>query len=200
LGVIRGYLRLLAQTGSELSERSRETVAATLRATDRIAEVLDEASLFAHLNLGDIALEMRRVPLAAVVHAAIQAAVLPNESQVDLDAATLPQVFVEADEARLRSALATLIMIVARAQSSSVIVEIRGAPARVGGRPGVRLRIGPRTLSGVQASAVALNTARGGFGLAIPIAAVVVEGHGGRVRELRHGDRSAGLVVTLPVV
>jgi two-component system sensor histidine kinase KdpD len=200
LGVIRGYLRLLEQVAPELSEKSRQSIAAALRASERMAEVLNEASLLAHLEIGEVTLELKRVPLATLVHSAIQAASLPEGSHVDLDSAALPSVNLEADEARLRMALATFITAVARAQSSNIVVEISATRTRLSGKQAVRLRIGPRTLSGVQASEVALNANRGGFGLAIPIAAVIIAGHGGRVRELRHGDRSAGLLISLPVL
>jgi hypothetical protein len=36
--------------------------------------------------------------------------------------------------------------------------------------------------------------------LLVPIAAFIVDAHGGRVRELRHGERSVGVLVSLPVV
>jgi signal transduction histidine kinase len=200
LGVIRGYLRLVMQTGHELSSRSRQSIDAALKATDRMADVLDQASLLAHMQIGDVRLDPQRVALTTVVHAAIQAAGLPDDSTVDLASDSLPNVTLDADEPRLRMALATFVSAVARAQSSNVVVEISAAPARLTGRRAVRLRIGPRTVSGVEAAEGELNTRRSGFGLAIPIAAAIVEGHGGRVRESRHGDRSAGLLVTLPTV
>lgn len=199
LGVVRGYLRLLDQSSRELSDDSRDAVAAALRASQRIADVLEEASLLAHLRLGDITIEPKRTALATVVHAAIQAAALPEESRVELDAAAMPAVTLEADEPRLRSALATFITTVARAQTSQVAVEIQASRARLGRRQAVRLRIAPRTLSGVEATEVDLNAGRGGLGLSLPIAACIVERHGGRVRELRHGEQPAGLAVTLPV-
>ncbi len=199
LGVIRGYLRLIDQSGREVPEKFRQAVTGALRASDRMANVLDEASLLAHLRLGDISHEPRRVPLSTLVHAAIQAAALPEDSRVDLDAAALPAVSLDADEPRLRSALATLITTVARAQTNQVAVEIQATPTRVGRQRAVRLRIAPRTLSGVDASEAELNTGRGGLGLALPIAACIIERHGGRLRELRHGDRPAGIAVALPV-
>lgn len=198
LGVVRGYLRLMIQTSQELSPRSRDSIEAALRASDRMGQILDEASFFAHLQMGDVRLEPRRVPLTAVVHAAIQAAGLPADCRVDLDAETLPNVTLDADEARLGMALATFVSAVARAQSSNVVVQISASETQLGGKHAVRLRIAPRSMSGVDATEGELNAKRGGFGLAIPIAAVIVEGHGGRVRESKQGDRSAGLLVTLP--
>ena len=200
LGVIRGYLRLIDQTSAELSPRSRESIAAALRASDRIGDVLDEASLLAHLHVGDVRLEFKRVALSTVVHAAIQAATLPENTPVTLNARPLPAVTLEADESRLRTALATFIEAVARAQSSRVIVEIGATRARLGRKAAVRLRIGPRTLAGVEPAESEVDLRRGGFGLLLPIAAFVVNSHRGRVRELRHGERSVGLLVSLPVV
>jgi signal transduction histidine kinase len=199
LGVIRGYLRLVMQTSHELSDRSKQSIDAALRASDRLAAILDEASLFAHMQRGEVPLEHRRVPLRTVVNAAIQAAGLPDDSTVDLDSEALPEVMLDADEARLRMALATFITAVARAQSSNVIVQISATLTRIASRRAVRLRIGPRTVSGMEGTEGELNAKRGGFGLAIPIAAAIVDGHGGRVREARYGERSAGLLVTLPV-
>jgi signal transduction histidine kinase len=142
LGVIRGYLRMLSQSGPELSDRSRETVAAALRAADRLAEILDEASLLAHFQVGKVSLEPRKTSVASVVQAALQAATLP--AGVTAEVEPVPELDLDADERHLSGALATLIMLV-------------------------------------------------------PIAVTIVEGHGGTVRELRHGERSAGVVVTLPI-
>ncbi len=199
LGVIRGYLRLIDQTSVELSERSRESIAAALRASDRISNVLDQASLLAHLHIGDVRLECKRVPLSTLVHAAIQGATLSENTSVTLAARPLPSVSVEADESRLRTALATFVEAVARAQSSRVIVEITARSTRLGGKPAVRLWIGPRTLASVDPAETELDLRRGGFGLLLPIAAFIVNAHGGRVRELRHGERSVGILVSLPV-
>ena len=85
LGVIRGYLRLIDQTATELSDRSRESIAAALRASDRIADVLEEASLLGHLQIGDVQLDPRPVALATIVHAAVQNAALPDDCTVLLD-------------------------------------------------------------------------------------------------------------------
>jgi K+-sensing histidine kinase KdpD len=199
LGVMRGYLRLVTQTSTELSPRSQESIAAALRASDRMADILDEASLLAHLQIGDVRLNPKRFPLTAVVHAAIQAATLPQGAAVDLDSAALPNVTIHADDPRMRTALATLISACARGQSSNVAVAITADVTSPATASAVRLRIARRTSSSVDATETDLDTRRGGFGLAIPIAAVIIEGHGGGIRELRNGERSHGFVVTLPV-
>lgn len=199
LGVIRGYLRLVTQSGEPLSERSREAIAAALRASDRVADVLDQASMLSHLHQGTLKLEPKRVPLTTVLHAAIQAAELPQAYTVALELANLPSASLHADESRLRTAIATLIAAVARAQTSPVTVLVTATRSRLARKPAVRLRIGPKTLSRVDATESELNTTRGGFGLAIPIAGVIITGHRGRVRELKQGERNAGFVVTLPI-
>ena len=200
LGVVRGYLRLITQSNEPLSERSKVAIDAALKASDRLASILDEASLLAHLRLGDVVLESKRLPLSSLLNAAVQASELPEGSTVTLDVAPVMTAALSADEARLRAALATLITAVARAQSRAVTVELSATPSRLGGKPAVRLRIGPKTVSGVEATESDLNEKRGGFGLAIPIAATTIAAHGGRVRELHQGDRTAGLVVTLPLL
>ena len=200
LGVIRGYLRLLSQSAPELSDRSRENVDAALRAADRLADVLDEASVFAHLRIGDLKLDSKQTPLSAIVGAAVRSVVPPTGSEIHVDLAALPPVTIAADEGRLQTALASLIALVSRANASTPAVEITGARALLSDVAAVELQIRPRAASEAVATVVELNADRGGFGLALPIAAVVVEGHGGRVRELRSGDRNAGIVVTLPIV
>jgi signal transduction histidine kinase len=101
LGVIRGYLRHVVQSSHELSARSRQSIEAALKASDRIADILDEASLLAHLQIGDVRLEPKRVALTTVVHAAIQAAGLPGDSTVDLASEAMPNVTLRACVPRL---------------------------------------------------------------------------------------------------
>jgi signal transduction histidine kinase len=199
LGVIRGYLRLLDQSAAELSEQSRQSVAAALGASDRMAEVLDEASFLAHLRVGDVRLEPRQVPLPGLVRAAIQAAALPDAAVVDVNPADLAPFTVCADEDRLRGALATLIAAVARPQSREVVVAITAVRSRTAGQDFVELHFAAPQIAGGDVSEVELNQTRGGFGLTVPIAAAIVEGHGGRIRELRSGDRGAGIIVSIPV-
>lgn len=197
VGVVRGYLRML--DGSELTDRQRQAIAAALRASERAAELLNQASLLAHLRLGDIPLDRRRIALVSLLNTAVHAVELPEESPVSLDVGVMPAVTILGDENRLRVALSSLVAAVARAQTSVVAVEITATKSRLRQHAAVRLRIGPRTLSRVRARETLPDLTRGGMGLAFPIAVAILEMHRGKVRELRHGDSSTGLVVWLPV-
>jgi signal transduction histidine kinase len=197
IGVVRGYLRLLVQSSSELSDHSRETVAAALRAADRLADVLDEASLLTHLRMGKISLDPKKAPVTSIVEAAIQTAALPGGVRAELE--PLPPLHLDADARHLSKALATLFTLVARSHPHSRVVHIGTVTAQIGGKPALRLHVRPQTLLEAEMVEADLNIGRGGYGLAVPIAAAIVEGHGGVVRELSDGERSAGVVVTLPV-
>jgi signal transduction histidine kinase len=198
LGVVRGYLRLLSQSAPELSDRSKEAIDAALRASDKLAEILDEASLLAHLQTGRVALELKDARLSDIVHAAVRSALLPADFGVNV--APLPSVRVSADEARLTAALATLLTVVARAQPGSRELSIESRTTKPAGHAVVQLVLSHPSPALARAVESDVNHGRGGYGLALPIALTVLSGHGGSVRELRDGDRLVGVVVTLPVV
>lgn len=199
LGVVRGYLRLLTQANEPASEQGKTAIAAAMRATDRLVEILDETSLLAHLRLGDIALESKRLTVASLLDAAVQASQIPSGSSVALSLAPLADATLAGDQARLAAALATLITAVARAQGRACVIDVSSAPAHLDEAPVVTLRISPTAVGEDAATEAALNQKRGGHGLLIPIAATIVTMHGGRVRELVEGDRGVGVVVTLPL-
>src|SRR5687767_11550287 len=104
LGVIRGYLRLLDQTPDLADAQARQAVTATLQASDRLAEILDQASLLAHLERGDLKIERRRVALADLLEAARQAVALPANAPAILLLGNVPAAELDADRARLSSA------------------------------------------------------------------------------------------------
>ena len=64
LGVIRGYLRLLEQTGPELSDSHRQAVTAALKASDRAAELLTQTSMLASCNVRRRRWPCRPTPLS----------------------------------------------------------------------------------------------------------------------------------------
>ncbi|HYU78895.1 MAG TPA: histidine kinase dimerization/phospho-acceptor domain-containing protein [Vicinamibacterales bacterium] len=199
LGVIRGYLRFIEQSDEPLSERTENAIAAALRASARLADLLDEASLVAHLRLGDVPIDRARMALAALVESGVTRASLPKET-VAFDAASLPDVCVEVDHERMSAAVATLIEVTARSQSDRAVVRIEGEQLVIGDEPTVRLRIIAPVAHDLAISEMELNVVRGGFGLAVLLAAMVVTAHWGSVRELYAGDRRIGVLLALPIM
>jgi K+-sensing histidine kinase KdpD len=198
LGVIRGYLRLIEQAAPELSDQSRQAIAAALRASDRIADVLEEASLLGHLQNGDLQLHPTPAALTTIVQSAVEKANLPDGCALIFDSAALPNVTLDADQPRLGLALGTLIRVVARPQSKQVTVNVNAVLTRLNNKTAVDVRIAPQTQADTESIETQIDARRGGFGLAIPIAVFIVERHGGRVRELKQAERPAGVLVTLP--
>jgi two-component system OmpR family sensor kinase len=191
-GVLRGYLRLLDQDAT-LGVRPRRVMAEMTRATDRLAGLLDELSELAHLKDGSIKLTMRSVSLRSVMNQAVQAVELPENAEGDLDVVVPSDVRMRVDEARLRAVLCTLIVTLARAQTSSVSFDLR----LLKGRRSAHMVVQPRTLGRGTVVEQAVDFSRGGTGLQLPIADAVVQAHGGRLRERWVAGRWAGFVVKL---
>jgi signal transduction histidine kinase len=196
LGVVRGYLRLLEQQPPDQPGLT-QAIAASLRATDRAAGILDQVSRLARLHQGEIVLSRRPVPLPAFLRTLAEHVVLPAEAQVTLHVGSIPDAQVLADEGALRTTLAALASAVARAQPEGTRVYF-AAHASEDERNRIAITI--TAMAPVQAEhrEVPLDLTRGGVGLDLVIAAFVVDAHDGHIRERRHNSRLDGVVVWLP--
>lgn len=191
-GVVRGYLRLLEQDAT-LGERPRRVMTEMTRATDRLAALLDELSELAHLKDGRIKLTLRSMSLRSVLNQSVQAVELPENVDMDLDVVAPADVRMRVDEARLRAVFTTLIVTLARAQSGAGSIDLRLSK----GRSYAQVVVQPRSLGRGTVAEQAVDFARGGTGLQLPIADAVVQAHGGRLRERWVAGRWAGFVVKL---
>ena len=197
LGVIRGYLGLLKQSPDQLTDLQRQAIAAALKASDRLAEVLAQANSLAQLHRHD-ARHFEPVSLDTLVSPAIDAVRLPATPAIRIERGSIPTVTVSADSLRLRDAVTALVSAVVRAQTKAAEVSINADLQDRDHRRGVSLRI-------VSSAAVSnpsegpVDLSRGGLGLDLPIANVVIAAHGGQLGELREGERLAGMVVWLPL-
>jgi len=191
-GVIRGSLRLLEQDAA-LGERPRRVMAQMTRATDRLAALLDELNALAHLKDGGLKLTLKRTSLRSVMNQAVQAVELPDHVETDLDVVASADVRLRLDEARLRTAICTLIATLARVQSGASSFDLR----LLKGRAGVQIVVQPRTLGRGTVEERPVDFSRGGMGLQLPIADAVVLAHGGRLRERWLAGKFAGFVVKL---
>ena len=197
LGVIRGYLGLL-NTADGLSDLHQQAVKAALKASDRTAELLTQASTLAQLRRGESSIKFGPAPIDTLVSSALDALKLPADPMVTLERGTIPSVTIRADAARLRSVFTSLAAAIVRAQTRNGRVVVSGDLHDRDNTRGVRIRI-------ISESAVSnlneapLDISKGGLGLDLPIADYLIAAHGGHLSELREGDRTAGVVVWLPL-
>jgi signal transduction histidine kinase len=200
VGVMKGYMRLLDQQATELSEQHRLAIAASLRAADRAAEVLAQVSDLARLHRGEIVPSLRQIALEPLLRSVVPAVKMPPAPIVTLHVGETPDVTVMADEGLLRSGLATLTGAVVRAQPADNRVYLLARDEPFDGKRGVAITITAR--EAVSASHVdgPLDLLRGGLGIELPIAAFLIEAHRGHVLERRDQTRFVGVVVWLPIV
>lgn len=198
LGVIRGYMRLLEQQGTELSEQHREAVAASLRAGERAAGIINQLSALARLYRREVMLAPRPASLEAVLRAAIHEVAMPRDPVVTIHVGDTPAIEVTVDEPLFRTAIASLTTAVARAQATDSRIYLLAREAHQDGIAGVMLMI---TSAPEQRDAERdrpLDIMRGGLGLDLPVAAFVVEAHRGQLREHRAHNRLTGFSVWMP--
>jgi two-component system sensor histidine kinase VanS len=196
LGVIRGYLKWLDQQAQP--EQHRQAIAATLKASDRLADLLAELSALAQLQRREVALAREPTPLRSLVADCVTAFGTQPRGLATLRAPDLPDIDVTGDRALLQTALVSLATAVSLAQPNTAQLTIRaqGEPAE---SQWLRLEM---TGTGVEpAGAEApLNLLRGGLGLRLAMAGEIVAAHGGRIAELHTDGRLTGMIVWLPVV
>jgi two-component system sensor histidine kinase ArlS len=199
LGVIRGYMRLLQQQGTEISESHRQAIAASMRAADRAAEILSQLSALARLHRREVMLTLKPAPLDPLLRAAVHEVVMPPEPLITIHVDDTPAVQVMADEAMARSAIAGFMTAVVRAQASDNRVHVRAREVADGNRPGISVSIVATDATNDTHEEQPLDILRGGLGLDLPLAAFILDAHGGNVREQRIDNRLNGFELWLPL-
>lgn len=196
LGVIRGYLKFMEQQHQGLSDQQRQVIASSLKATDRMIEILGEVSALAHLHRAETPVDKKLTSLDALVDAVIDH--LSRSGGTQLRRGAVPDGHVLADMALLTPALATLATAAAAARPRESDLTLSAQFESVDAAPVARLDIAGRSLAPAALDEAPLNLLRGGLGLRLPLAVAVIEIHGGRVKELHESNRLAGMVAWLP--
>lgn len=191
-GVVRGYLRTLDQDPT-INQRVRKISGEATRAADRLVELLDEIGELAKLKEASLRLNLKAMSLRSVMNQAVQAVVLPASHDVELDVVAPVDVRMRVDEARLRTAVCTLIYVLARAQTGAATIDLRLIKTQLSSS----IVVTPRTLGRGKIVDQPLDLTRGGSGLLLPIADAIVQAHGGRLRERWVAGRWSGFVVKL---
>jgi signal transduction histidine kinase len=195
LGVVRGYLKWLEQHGDGLLEQHRQVVAASLRASDRLAEILAELSALAQLLRGDVAMAREPVPLAALAEE-VAAAFGAQRRTVTLLPLDIADFVVVGDRPLLQSALVALAAALSQALPGELELGLSGQLEGSGERT-VALELSPRQPPDDLVDAP-LDLTRGGVGLSLAVAAEIVAAHGGRIVERHAAGRLRGMRVWLP--
>ena len=198
LGVMRGYMRLLEQQSQALPDTHRHAVTAALKASDRAADILAQVSALARLQREEVAAALKPTAVESLLRAAVHAVSMPPEPIVTVHVGETAALSMTADEQLMRSALAGLTSAVVRAQATDCRVFLRARPETRAGRPGVMLTIAPTESESASAREVPLDITRGGLGLDLPIAAFIIDAHGGLVFERHETNRFAGIIVWMP--
>ena len=197
LGVIRGYLKLLEKQDGTLSDQQKQVIAASLRASDRMAELLTEVSAFAHLHAGDTPVDRQPMPLATLIDGLVDAQ--PAAAGRAIQRGDLPDAVLLVDARLVTATLATMAAAVAAARPRDAALIVAGRVTDQSGRAAVRLDVTGAPLAG-DITEVPLNMLRGGLGLRLPFAVAVVDAHGGRIAEIHTDRRLSGMAVWLPLV
>ena len=197
LGVIRGYLKLLEKQEGGLTEQQKQVIAASLRASDRMAELLAEVSTFAHLHCGDTTLDRRPTSVASLVDTIVvrQATLAIGRT---VEKGDVPEAMLLIDVPLVSAALATLAAAVAAARPRDPVLTLGGRLTDQSGVAAVRLDVSGAPLAG-DITEVALNMLRGGLGLRLPFAVAIVEAHHGGIAELHTDGRLSGMTAWLPL-
>ena len=198
LGVIRGYLKLLEKQAGTLTDQQKQVIAASLRASDRMAELLVEVSAFAHLYCGDTPLDKRPMLVAALVDALIDGQGSLGTGRA-VERGDIPEATLLIDARLVTAALTTVAAAVAAARPRDAALTVAGGITDQSDAPAVRLDVTGAPLSG-DITEVPMNMLRGGLGLRLPLAVAILDAHNGRIAELHSDGRLAGMAVWLPLL
>lgn len=125
LGVIRGYLRMLAQDPDRLSSEQQATVASMERSAEQITKIVDDLSLLAELSRGTLDLTPAPVPVEALVEPLAGG---DGDGPVVRVDGTSGEFLVAVDPSRMRQALHSLVRSVAATLPPHEGLELRHQP------------------------------------------------------------------------
>ena len=199
LGVMRGYLRLLNQHQGELSDNHRQAVTAALKASDRCVDLLGQASALAQMWRQDTAIARQPIAIADLLLPLADTVRQTDGQPLPVDVGAAITVSILGDRALLQTALSSLVSAVHRAQPDELTVTITSRLESHGGRDGVGIQIAPRGQSMDEPSEIPLDLRRGGLGLDLPMAAAILDAHGGTIGERRSREGRMAVVVWVPV-
>src|SRR5438067_1276954 len=208
LNVMLGWTQMLrsGHMNAESTSRGFDVLERSVRVQAKLIEDLLDVS---RIVAGKLLVEMRRVDLATVAGAAVDAArPAAHARHVTLTAAIAPSLFLRADPQRLQQVISNLLnnalKFTPENGSIDVRVERAGDQARIVVRDtgiGIDPELLPRIFDRFQQGDSSTTRSHGGLGLGLAIVKHLVEHHGGTIRATSDGpNRGSTFTVTLPLV
>ncbi len=203
--VVSGYLRmLLKERAGPLVDNQRKLIEEAEKSCGRLSGLLSDMSDLAHLEDGRATLDNAEVELSQVLDQIVsETAVGEGEAGIHVEGTT-GALTVRGDKARLPKALAAIAYALRREIIDGGDLVIRKSTRLVDGTRVAWIAFGPAPVSEALATADpstlgAFDDTRGGCGLSLPLARIVVHLHGGRLMALAGERQKAGGVVQLPL-
>lgn len=204
--VVGGYLRmLLKDRAGPLEPNQRRLLEEAEKSCGRLSTLIGEMSELGQLLDGRQSLSNERTDLGVMLQE-IGASAPDGEDQAAVVVKSRPEpMLLSGDRSRLRRVLGSIVFALRREiiDGSELIVEATSRPKN-GGRV-AWIALGTPAVVSVLRDAAAdalgpFDEWRGGCGLALPLARLIIEMHGGRIFALNDDRRKAGGVVELPLL
>jgi signal transduction histidine kinase len=203
--VVGGYLRMLQRDSDPpLSERQRRMVDEAERSCARLVAIIGELSDIGKLDGGAISLVRQPLDLFSLVDEVAELVHEAKDREVLLTVrGSNSGAPMAGDPPRLRAAFDAIFRAILREKPgpASVVAEWR-LEARAGGTSAVLIVSDDASVQqAYERTPGPFDEKRGGLGLALPLARLVIEGHGGRLWSPAGDDALArgSAVISLPI-
>lgn len=202
--VINGYVRMLmGEKLGPLTEMQRKVLSEAEKSCARLSVLLGELSELSKFDGDSIPLQRQQVDIIDLVDAAARDVVARAEREVRVDIrGPAANAIVEGDLTRLRAAFTAIFHVVVReaVDSPTLLIE-HHVHAEGVARAVVIAAAGDATairLLDAEPGRASLDEGRGGAGLGLPLARLVIEAHGGTAWS-PSGKRQPAIGVRLPL-
>jgi signal transduction histidine kinase len=203
LTVVAGYIRmLLKERAGPVPDQQRRLLEEAEKSCARLSQLLAEVSELAHLEAGTVAFSRSAVDLRTLL--ADMIATLPDlrDRTVTVELVANEGVEAHGDAARLKDALAAIVIALRRELVTSDLMTVRVERVSVADKPTARITVGeadrmPRLLALTREELGTFDEWRGGNGLSLANARRVIEAHGGLLLAPLDDGR-AGAIAFIP--
>ena len=198
LTVVSGYIRmLLTERAGPLPDGHRRLLLEAEKSCGRLSLLLGEASELSQLEGGTATFNRSDLDVAAALADAVTGLPPLPDRSVAVDVTARPAQPISGDAARMRTALASVLLALRRELVTSDRLAVVLEPDT--SQNAVRITIAePQRIERLRAAAatdlVTFDEWRGGNGLSLPNARRIIEAHGGRIWSPADDGKAAAVI------